>query len=274
MANTNYAGHTSQFGAWAKGTASGGIAGEEVAGPWGALAGAAIGGTVAGISNIIHNKKMKKLDQERKAIVANRPKYQIPQEVIDNQQMYKELAASNRLPGQSQIENQLDQKSAGAVQAAMQTGGNTADILNTVANINRSNLNSYNQLGVAGAQNRQANMGQYADANAQLSDYRSQAFDYNQNQPYEYNLMRNQALAGAEIQSYNNSQQNTANLQGLAAQGSNSSNGGGGYGSYFGSNARTSGMASQWGNPDEVQSQGYKPFQSSNSTYKIPYQKY
>ncbi len=142
---------------------------------------------------------------------ANRPTYQIPQEIADNQAMYKGLANSSRLPGQSNLENQIGANSANGINAAMMGGGSSADVLASIGNTQNNTNGALNNLAVEGAQNQNMNKDKFANANNVMADYKNQAFDYNQNEPYQQAYARKMALRTASNANLNGATQDLMN---------------------------------------------------------------
>lgn len=184
------------------GAASGAALGTSILPGWGTAIGA-VGGAVVGL--ISGEGKKKKRDAAAAAV--HRPDYQIPQEVFQNQAMYQAMANSSRVPGQSQIENNINQNTSQALNASQKAAGSSADALAAVGNIQQNANNEFGKLGIAGAQLQLANKDKLAQANNDVADYRQQAFDYNQNQPYQIAFAQNQKLQDQNRQD----NQNTTN---------------------------------------------------------------
>lgn len=131
-----------------------------------------------------------------------RPNYTIPQNVQDNVSMYQNMADSSRMPGYGYAQNNIYGNQASLVRSALQSGGSAGDILASLGGIGQNTNNSLGQLAQQGANYQvQAKQG-LAQANDTMADYKNQAFDYNQNQPYEQQYMRKMALQGAAQQNY------------------------------------------------------------------------
>lgn len=128
-----------------------------------------------------------------------RPDYKMPGEIGQNTQMYNALANSNRLPGQSIMENRLNAGVAGGLNEVNKTGGSSVNRLAAITSLNESRNNAVNDLGVQGAVMRLQNMDKLANARGIQAQYRDQEFDYNKNQPYELELMRRRALQEAGL---------------------------------------------------------------------------
>ncbi len=235
----NYEGKQSILGAAGKGAATGAIAGTAIEPGIGSVIGAVGGAIVGGVGTAIHNHKMKKLDKERKAAEAARPTLATPQGILDNQAMYANMAGTTRVPGQDQIQNQIANSASSAILQGQYNGSSLDQINNLTGKVNQQTLGAQNDLGIAGAEYQMANKDKLAGARLQTADSDLNNFDFNKNQPYEYNLMRNRALAGQQIQNYNQANQQWTNLAGMAVMG------GGGFG---GGDGGTGWGIKGWGN--------------------------
>lgn len=135
--------------------------------------------------------------------------------------MYKNMANSSRLPGQANLENQIGASSSNAINAAMQGAGSSADILASIGNTQNNTNGALNNLAMEGAQNQNQNIDKFANANNVMADYKNQAFDYNQNEPYQQAYARKQALQTASNANLQNGLQDVSNFSGaLVANGS------------------------------------------------------
>ena len=174
-----------------------------VAGPYGAL----IGGVV-GLGAGLLTKDPKKAAKNNLA----RPTYAIPKEEYQNQAMYQAMANSSRVPGQSYIENQIGQNTAQSINASQRAAGSSADALAAVGGIQQNANDMYNQLGMEGAQLQMQNKDKLANANNELADYKQQAFDYNQNQPYQISYAQKQKIQDQQYMNNNNAVNSLAEL--------------------------------------------------------------
>ena len=169
----------------------------------------ALGGMLPGIGPAITGfTQMEKSN----AINPIRPDYTIPSNIGDNVAMYQNMADSSRMPGYGYAQNNINQNQASLVRQALQSGGSAGDILASLGGISQNTNNSLNQLAQQGAQYQaQAKQG-LAQANDTMADYKNQAFDYNQNQPYEQQYMRKMALQGAAFGNYDTAAQQNSQL--------------------------------------------------------------
>jgi hypothetical protein len=146
-------------------------------------------------------------DRKAKKIKTDRPTYEIPKEIGQNQAMFQAAANTSRIPGQSVAENNIGANNASSMNAAMQAGGSSSDILAAMSGINQNTNNQYNNLAMQGVEMQMQNKDRLAQSNETMADYKQQEFDYNKNQPYELAVMRKRALetaANANRDSANN----------------------------------------------------------------------
>lgn len=160
-------------------------------------------------------------EQKRKADKINpiRPKYNIPSAVYDNAAMYKNLANSNRVPGQSIAENQINQNADQTLGAAQNSLSNSSDIAAVLSGVNRNKNNSMNSLFGQGAQMRLANMDKNANANMTLAGYQDKQFGYSQDEPYREDVARKNALMDASLANQNKAVDDLAQGASTIAQG-------------------------------------------------------
>lgn len=183
--------------------------------------GAAIGGVVGAGAGLISGLGKKKKRDEAEALAKNRPQYQIPKEVFQNQAMYEAMSKSSRVPGQAYIENQIGQNQATALNAAQRSAGSSADALAALGGIQANTNNQQNQLAQMGLEYQAANKDKLAQANLEMADYRQQEFDYNKNQPWQINFAKSQKLNDQSIQ---DNQNMVADAQALGMVGSSLAN--------------------------------------------------
>lgn len=194
------------------GAASGAALGSSILPGWGTAIGAVVG---AGAGLISGESKKKKRDAAAKAV--QRPTYQIPQQIFQNQAMYEAQANSSRVPGQENIEKQIGQLQSQSLNASQKAAGSSADALAAVGQTQQNTLNEYGNLAQMGAQYQLQNKDKLANARETTADYQQQAFDYNKNEPYQQAYAYNQKLQDQNRQD----NQNVVNdVQALGAMGS------------------------------------------------------
>lgn len=193
------------------GAASGAALGSSILPGWGTAIGAVVG---AGAGLISGESKKKKRDAAAKAV--QRPTYQIPQEIFQNQAMYEAQANSSRVPGQENIEKQIGQLQSQSLNASQKAAGSSADALAAVGQTQQNTLDQYGNLAQMGAQYQLQNKDKLAQARETTADYQQQAFDYNKNEPYQQAYAYNQKL---QDQNRQDNQNMVNDVQALSALG-------------------------------------------------------
>jgi hypothetical protein len=159
-----------------------------------------VGGALMGAKAIFKGIKARKQRKEAEKINDTRPTYNIPTEVGQNVRQYEALSTADRMPGQELMENRLDAGMASDINAVRETGGGGANQLAAIAGLNQNRNSALNDLGMQSAQFRMGAMDKLAGARDTMSQYRDQAFDYNQNQEFQYKRMKKNMLQDASNQ--------------------------------------------------------------------------
>lgn len=193
------------------GAASGAALGS-VAGPWGTAIGGVVGAGVGLVGGLSAKKKREKAAAE----AAKRPEYKIPKEIFQNKAMYEAMAKSSRIAGQDQVEKQIGQTEARALDASQKAAGSSADALSAVGNIQQNTLDQQGQLAAMGQQYQAQNKDKLVAARSDLADYKQQAFDYNKNSPWQTKFAQSQKL---EDQNRMDNQNVVNDVQALSAMG-------------------------------------------------------
>lgn len=120
-----------------------------------------------------------------------RPKYNIPQGVLDAVNQSKYLASMRELPGQNLMEARLGQNTAKGIAEMRNVAANPSDLASNVAKLYGSQNQGLQDIGMKAGQNWLGQQGQLNQALLRLGNYQDKQFEYNQNQPY-------QAAKGAE----------------------------------------------------------------------------
>lgn len=113
-------------------------------------------------------------------------------------------AQSTRLPGQSYAENQIGAQTARANTAIQQTGGSTGEIIAGLSTVDENARRSTNDLAFQGAQLNQENKRMYGQVLQGVSQEQREMFDYNQNQPFQTETLRKQALLDSSARNTDN----------------------------------------------------------------------
>ncbi len=123
-----------------------------------------------------------------------RPTYQIPNEVLQNQQI-AQLFSNQGMPSQQyqQAKTNIQENQAAALSASSDRRGGLGNIGAVLQGTNRAQGN----LDAQSAQMRMQNIGNLMNQNQILSNYRDTAFKINQMQPYQENAAAIRALSTA-----------------------------------------------------------------------------
>ena len=148
-----------------------------------------VAGVAVTVGKAVSDGSKKRKDRKaNEALMKNRPQYEIPQEIFQNQAMYEAMAGSSRLPGQNILENNIGQSTAQAIGRSQKTAGSSADLLSSVTGIQANQNEVLQNMSLAGMQQQQANKDKLAGARETVSDYRNQKFDYNKNQLWKMKI--------------------------------------------------------------------------------------
>lgn len=178
-----------------EGSAKGAITGSQ----YGGQIGAYIGGVFGYLSQKKRNKAQQSAQDKLTKALNNRPVYKRQAEWDENvkqakgvQSMYEPLTKTNTLPGQAYMQNRIDANSANTVSQGVATGVTSpSQLVQLLAGANKTQQDAQVDLSIAGAQNRQANMGNYASAtntvmgaNKDLAREKDVEWDTNVQQPW------------------------------------------------------------------------------------------
>lgn len=182
-----------------KGALTGAALGTMVAPGIGTVIGAVAGGIYGGITQNKRNKAQKEAQAKLDEALKNRPVYKRQAEWDENvkqakgvQAMYEPLTKTNTLPGQAYMQNRIDANAANTVTQGVATGvSNPSQLVQLLSSANKTQQDAQVDLSIAGAENRQANMGNYANAtqsviksNADLAREKDVEWDTNVQQPW------------------------------------------------------------------------------------------
>jgi hypothetical protein len=168
------------------------------------VGGLLVSGAIGLGSAIYKGIRAKKQRKEAEKINPIRPDMTRTNASKEQEAMFRNMANSTRLPGQSYAENKLGAQSARATNAILGTGGSTAEIINGLTNVDQNSRESSNDLAMKGASLNQQNKQMYADVLSNVSQEQKEIFDYNKNQPYQTDVLRKQSLLDASSRNTDN----------------------------------------------------------------------
>lgn len=135
------------------------------------------GGLVSGVTGFFQRRKAK-----RELAKLQRPTYEIPNEIMQNQKMAQQ-AANEGLP--SEQYNQAMQGIERRQSQALSAAGSRHGALMSLPGIQQQSNDQTLNLNVQNAQAKMNNRQQLYGINSQVGGYRDKAFDINKMQPYK-----------------------------------------------------------------------------------------
>lgn len=144
-------------------------------------------------------KGLSGLNQIRKGKAMNpvRPEYNIPQGITDNTAMFRARANTQRLPGQSMYENQIEAGQANNLNALQNSGVSGAALAASANAMNSNAGGQIHQLANMGMQNQMRNQQLLAGANQTQAEYEDKAWQWNEQQKFQEEAAARAALLQA-----------------------------------------------------------------------------
>lgn len=183
------------------------------AGQKGGIAGAAFGGMNAlmklglGIKQLIDGKKIqKKLDAQ------GRPLETTPEAFNETEALVRSQYLNGKLPGQTQLTEQVMSQGANQIQNIQQTAGSGADALMAYNVANNNTQRNLNELGIKAAQNQQNNFQQLLNALGQKAAFQQSQFQNNVMTPYMQQAQQAQALKQGGLNNLSNAFNDAGNI--------------------------------------------------------------
>jgi hypothetical protein len=165
-----------------------------------------VGGIYSNIEKGIEGDKIAELAK-------NRPKYTRPAEITQYLENAKS-ATTTSMPGYDLAKQNIDQSMASGMSNVKNVSDNPANSLAAIQNLAKSQMNMYSNLAVQNAQFHQTEKDKLANALKESAKYSDQEFEYNQNQPWQFNMNWEENKYSAAQQ---DAKQNTANTYALAS---------------------------------------------------------
>lgn len=139
-----------------------------------------------------------------------RPTYEIPEAVKAALNQSKYLASMRELPGQNVMEARLGENTSRAISQVQNAAANPADLAATIAKIYGAQNQGIQDIGIQAGQNWMNNQNQLNQMLQTYGTYENQAFDYNQNQPYQAAKAAEAALREAAFRNLSSAGTNLA----------------------------------------------------------------
>lgn len=152
----------------------------------------AIPSAIQGVVGLTQSAKSKNILKD-----LQRPTYNIPTEATAALNAAKNLASSNQMAGQTNVEQRLDQASANAMYGIEQNATSGAEALAALTGVYSNQMGQENALGLNAAQDYQRRQQAAQSAMNTYAGWQDKAWDYNTNQPYQDKLSAAQALGEA-----------------------------------------------------------------------------
>jgi hypothetical protein len=126
-------------------------------------------------------------EDKLKAEAANRPKYSPPTEI----QQYMELAksgANSTMPGSDQAKQNIGSTTSSAINNVQNLTESPTSSLGAIEQLARQQLGAYSNLSVQQQQYHENKIKELQNALQTGAKYSDQAWDYNVNQPWQFNM--------------------------------------------------------------------------------------
>ena len=130
---------------------------------------------------------------------ANRPTYNIPQEVQDKLTQ-NQVNLNARSAGAARAQDNIFAGQATTIQNAQQAGGGASNQLLAGAMSQAQSNRGFENLSASEREDYQRRLGNLGQAQSEMGGYRDKAFDYNQNQPFQDAAATKSALIESGIQ--------------------------------------------------------------------------
>jgi hypothetical protein len=169
-----------------------------------------IGGAISGVTGIvsgIYGKNAAKRNLKQIGdLERDMPTYTRPEEVKQMLELAKNNAGSRQLPGQGQMEQNIQQAGQSGLRNIQNMSDNPTSSLGAANDIYKSEMNAYNNLAVQQQQYYQSNQDRLSQALNESAKYSDMEFEYNTNAPWQRKMQSkinewssNRSLMGAGI---------------------------------------------------------------------------
>ena len=174
---------------------------------WLALGAAAASGITNLVKGIGSSIKAKRAEKAADRLYAQRPSYEIGQGFTDALNLYKKQAAQTELPGQSLIEENIQQSSARARSAAEKGSISSAAYGGVASDIYEKELQAIQDLGIKAAEYRAANQEKLAQGYQMMGGQQEKAQDWNKLGAWTTGMNRIESKGAAYAQNASNAWQ-------------------------------------------------------------------
>jgi len=152
--------------------------------------------------------QMIKSNKQKKEAEANRPEYQMPEEVKQSLAISRANYADPTMPGQQSMLDQNTLAAANAARAAIEGGGGVSSL----AGISAAESRGAQNVGIAGANFQNQQELQYQQQLGNVANYADQEFQINKFAPYSQAYNESREMMGAGQQNMFNALGSMANI--------------------------------------------------------------
>ncbi len=178
-----------------------------------ALAGGGVALVGAARKGIVGMKQKK----EAEAMNPIRPEYEIPEAQQQQLALYKGLSNQSRMPGQTQMEDQINASTSTGLAAMQGAAGSAQDILAGASNMAGNQNRQLAGLGIESSRQRRQAEGLYGQSLGQMAQYQDQAFNLNEMVPFMNEVEKKEALMASGMANIDTAWQGTSDsLLGLS----------------------------------------------------------
>jgi len=174
--------------------------------------GAVAGGLFGLGKNIFQGLTGLKQKREAEALDPQRPEFQIPEAQLQQLGLYRGLAQQARLPGQAQMEDQLNLAASSGQGALARAAGSAQDVIAGASNIAGGQARSLNQLTIEGSRQQRQSQELFGRGLGSMAQSQERQFNLNQMIPFLNEVERKQALEGAGLANISGALGDTSNL--------------------------------------------------------------
>lgn len=147
--------------------------------PWGAIASTALPAIISLAKANAQRKQIKELEN------IERPKFEIPEAVLEQVNQARYLGGMRELPGQNLMEAKLSQNTAKGIAQMQNAAANSADLASNIARLYGAQNEGIQNIGLKAGQNWLAQQGQLSNALGNLGQWQNKQFEFNEVMPYE-----------------------------------------------------------------------------------------
>lgn len=174
--------------------------------PWGAIASTALPAIISLAKANAQRKQIKELGN------IERPKFEIPEAVLEQVNQARYLGSMRELPGQNLMEAKLGQNTAKGIAQMQNAAANSADLASNIARLYGAQNEGIQNIGLKAGQNWLAQQGQLSNALGALSQWQNKQFEFDKVMPYDDATAGVSALKEASYRNFLNAAKDVSAL--------------------------------------------------------------